>query len=149
VFEPARVADNLIFRTSRRRTAMGCESGRAFESIESAHEFVTLLAEAVAEAKAEVATDVDREKPSASRRLQALQVTLYTLEKLELHIRTGGRILNDLRSLRRLLYQERAAAPLAIQPKPMKPEVHPVEVVGRPSPKMNRPVVPARPAAAA
>lgn len=78
-----------------------------FESLESAHDFVTLLAETVAEAKRELTTDVEREA-IPSRRLDTLQVALYNLQKLELHVNRTSRILNDLRTLRRLLFEERS-----------------------------------------
>lgn len=79
-----------------------------FETLESAHDFVALLAETVAEAKRELEGDVQRESASDhSRRLDALRVALYSLDKLELHVNRSQRILNDLRSLRRLLFEER------------------------------------------
>jgi hypothetical protein len=78
-----------------------------FETLESAHSFVALLAETVAEAKHELEGDVDRES-AASRRRDALRVALYNLAKLELHVNRSKRILNDLRTLRRLLFEERA-----------------------------------------
>jgi hypothetical protein len=91
---------------------MNHDAGSPFESIESAREFVTLLAEAVAQAKQDVEADVQRESSSQSpRRLDALRTALYSMEKLELHMNQSRRILNDLRSLRRLLFQERAAKP--------------------------------------
>ena len=77
-----------------------------FENIESAQQFVELLAEAIDEARQEVEAEVGRPQPE--RRLQALQLVAYNLAKLSLHMGTSRRILNDLRSLRRLLYQERA-----------------------------------------
>jgi hypothetical protein len=77
-----------------------------FESLESAHDFVTLLAETVAEAKSELKSDLQRES-STSRRLDALRLTAYNLEKLEIHLNRSRRILNDLRILRRLLFEER------------------------------------------
>ena len=74
----------------------------------SAHDFVALLAETVAEAKRELESDVQRESASDhSRRLDALRVALYSLDKLELHVNRSQRILNDLRTLRRLLFEER------------------------------------------
>jgi len=88
-------------------------AGNPFESIESAHNFVRLLADAVAESKHDVTADVERELQSAgnsSRRLKALQMAAYTLEKLEMHLSKSRRILNDLRSLRRLLFEERTIA---------------------------------------
>lgn len=87
------------------------ELGRTFDSIESAHDFVSLLSEAVADAKRDIDNDVQREaNGKTSRRLEALRLTSYSLEKLESHMTKSRRILNDLRSLRRLLFQERASA---------------------------------------
>jgi len=79
-----------------------------FETIESAQNFVTLLAEAVSQAKQELEMDVRRESSlSESRRLDALRIALYSVDRLEAHMNRSGRILNDLRTLRRLLFQER------------------------------------------
>jgi hypothetical protein len=79
-----------------------------FETLESAYDFVALLGETVAEAKRELEGDVQRESASDhSRRLDALRVALYSLDKLELHVNRSQRILNDLRTLRRLLFEER------------------------------------------
>lgn len=77
-----------------------------FENIESAQQFVELLHDAIEEARQEVEAEVGRPQPQ--RRLQALQLVSYNLAKLSLHMDTSRRILNDLRTLRRLLYQERA-----------------------------------------
>src|SRR5436305_7340789 len=77
-----------------------------FETLEDAHDFVALLSETVDEAKSEIQSDVSRESTS-SRRLDALRIALYNLEKLELHVNRTSRILNDLRILRRLLFEER------------------------------------------
>jgi hypothetical protein len=87
-----------------------------FESLESAHGFVALLAETVAEAKRELTNDVEREA-IPSRRRDTLHLALYNLQKLELHVNRTSRILNDLRTLRRLLFEERGlqAAPNAAQ----------------------------------
>lgn len=79
-----------------------------FDTIESAHSFLTLLHQAVAETKRELEMDVERSTDSnISRRLETLRVATYNLEKLEFHLTRSSRILNDLRSLRRLLFQER------------------------------------------
>jgi hypothetical protein len=89
---------------------MNHEVGNTFDSLESAHEFVGLLAEAVAGAKKDIEGDVQRESSlQFPRRLQALRVALYNLERLESHMSKSRRILNDLRSLRRLLFEERKA----------------------------------------
>jgi hypothetical protein len=97
------------------------ESGSPFDSIESAHDFVRLLSEAVTEAKRDIDADIQRELSThAPRRLEALRIASYGLEKLELHMNRSGRILNDLRSLRRLLFEERTASALTIQPKSIR-----------------------------
>jgi len=91
---------------------MNHDAGNPFDSIESAHQFVTLLAQTVAQAKRDVEADVQRESGSQSqRRLDALRTALYSMEKLEQHMSQSRRILNDLRSLRRLLFEERTAQP--------------------------------------
>lgn len=80
-----------------------------FDSIESAHGFIGLLAEVVAETKRDIDADIQREQNGkASRRVDALRLAAYSLEKLELHMNSSRRILNDLRSLRRLLFEERS-----------------------------------------
>lgn len=83
-----------------------------FETIESAQHFLTLLSEAVQEAKEEVDSDLQREaEPNLARRVDALRLAVYNLEKLETHLSRSSRILNDLRTLRRLLFEERRSAP--------------------------------------
>ena len=81
-----------------------------FDSVESAHEYVRLLEEAIAEAKCDVAADVSAAPENATdRRLEAQRLVHYKLEKLEQHLHQSSRLLNDLRSLRRLLFDERPA----------------------------------------
>jgi hypothetical protein len=41
------------------------------------------------------------------RRIEALQIVQFKLDKLEHHLKTSSRLLNDLRTLRRLLLEER------------------------------------------
>ncbi len=87
------------------------DTGRVFDSIESAQGFVGLLSETVSEAKKDVDAEVEKALDSQSgRRLQALRMVSYNLEKLAVHMKKSCRILNDLRSLRRLLFEERAWA---------------------------------------
>lgn len=102
-----------------------------FESLESAHDFVALLAETVAEAKRELEADVQRES-SVSRRQDALRIALYSLSKLELHVNRTSRILNDLRTLRRLLFEERGEASHAPNPGTSHPPIPPVDPVQAP-----------------
>ncbi len=79
-----------------------------FDNIEAAHEYVGLLAEAIVEAEAAIQEDIGEAKSQgAVRRAQALHIVAFKLEKLRSHIGTSRRILNDLRTLRRLLPEER------------------------------------------
>lgn len=77
-----------------------------FETLESAHDFVKLLAKTVAETRRELEGDVCRESVP-SRRMDALRLAQYDLGKLDAHLTRSSRILNDLRTLRRLLFEER------------------------------------------
>ena len=83
-----------------------------FGSIESAQEFLRLLAEAVQEAQVTFPEDVADSEPideqSRARRLQAMQLVSYKLNKLADHVNGSRSVLNDLRTLRRLLLRERA-----------------------------------------
>jgi hypothetical protein len=90
---------------------MSHSSETPFDNIESSHEYVSLLAEAIEVALAEVETDIalagaDR----ADRRREALQLVLFNMNKLKTHMTSSRRILNDLRTLRRLLLEERSLA---------------------------------------
>jgi hypothetical protein len=79
-----------------------------FDTIEGSHEYVALLAESLEEAKRDVEAEIAvAEREGADRRKEALLLVSYNLAKLNLHITTSRRILNDLRSLRRLLLAER------------------------------------------
>jgi hypothetical protein len=84
------------------------ESDNPFSTIESAQDFVKLLTKAIREAKQELEALAEREPASeVSRRLDALRISLYSVSKLEVHMHHSSRILNDLRTLRRLLLAER------------------------------------------
>src|ERR1700740_1471574 len=84
---------------NRRSCSMKSQNDNPFGTIESAHDFVKLLTKAVCEAKRELEVSVERETVAdVSRRLDALRIALYSLEKLETHMHQSSRILNDLRS---------------------------------------------------
>ena len=88
---------------------MGSQPESPFDSIENAKDYVRLLLETVADARKEIAADLAAASGAQSdRRLEALRVVHYKLEKLEQHLHSSSRTLNDLRSLRRLLFDERA-----------------------------------------
>jgi len=80
------------------------EATAAFASIESAQEYLGLLAQVIIESQQAVQADIQRNIESESpRRVEALRLVGYNLEKLASHIKTSRKILNDLRMLRRIL----------------------------------------------
>ncbi len=94
---------------------MSYQSETPFDNIESALEYVNHLLEATREAQGQIGTEILRAaSPQLARRKQALQLVNYKLDKLSSHIAASRRILNDLRTLRRLLLEER---------KPLNPSV--------------------------
>jgi hypothetical protein len=88
---------------------MSHRSETPFDNIESSHEYVTLLAEAIEISLAEVEADLALAgADGADRRKEALQLVLFNMTKLQGHMTSSRRILNDLRTLRRLLLEERS-----------------------------------------
>lgn len=93
------------------RESVSYQPETPFDDIEGSHEYVRLLAEAVDEARRDVEADIaTAEQERADRRKEALLLVSYNLAKLNLHITSSRRILNDLRTLRRLLLAERGIA---------------------------------------
>jgi hypothetical protein len=83
----------------------------AFPTIESAHNYLTLLGEAVAEARRELAAEIRGAlRRKESRRAQGYQLAAHHVECLSRYLAASRRSLNSLRSLRRLLLGERANA---------------------------------------
>ena len=75
-----------------------------FDSIENDQDYVRLLLETILEARKDVEEDMAvAVNATSERRMEALRVVQFKLEKLEQHLRSSSRTLNDLRSLRRLL----------------------------------------------
>ncbi len=105
--------------SARRETSLKPEASpqpeTPFDSLEGAREYIQLLLEALADAKKDLAADTTRAELSAGarapangdRRLQALRLVNYKLDKLDSHLQASSRLLNDLRTLRRLLLEER------------------------------------------
>ena len=80
-----------------------------FDSLESAHEYVRLLASEVEEASADIQLDMaEANRDRAVRRLDALQMVDYKLKQLAQHMSASRRILNDLKMLRRVLVADTA-----------------------------------------
>lgn len=78
-----------------------------FDSIESAQEFMALLQDTIAEAVRDVQHDLDSNPAEQDRRAQALQLALYKLGQLSSQVQKSRRTLNDLRTIRNLLLNER------------------------------------------
>ena len=90
---------------------MGYTPETPFDTIEGAHEYIVLLVEAIEEAQREVDADITLAvKNRVDRREEALRLVAHNLTKLHAHTIKSRRILNDLRTLRRLLLQEREGA---------------------------------------
>jgi hypothetical protein len=81
-----------------------------FSSLESAYQYVKLLGQQVQEVQASIVEDISEATAGGGRRLDALRIVDLKLTQLDQHLVTSGRILNDLKVLRRLLLQERTGA---------------------------------------
>ena len=79
-----------------------------FDSIEDAHQYVSLLGEVLDQTQDTIQEDIAIARSGgAARRLEALLLVRYKLERLRHHMGASRHILNDLRTLRRLLLGER------------------------------------------
>ena len=95
---------------------MSNDSTTPFDSIESSHEYVALLADIIEESRRDVEAQIAlANNEHANRRKEALQLVSYNLAKLSIHMTSSRGILNDLRTLRRLLLGEREAGGVARQ----------------------------------
>jgi hypothetical protein len=75
-----------------------------FDSIESAHEYVRLLASEVEGVTKLIQKEIaDASAQRAERRVDTLRLVDYKLKQLGEHLGASRRILNDLQILRRLL----------------------------------------------
>jgi len=105
------VRDHPRGRRSERRVVSD-KAETPFDSIEGSHEYVAMLAEALDEARRDVEAEIAAaERDRASRRKEAAFWCPIS-GQAEFHITSSRRILNDLRSLRRLLLAETRSAPL-------------------------------------
>jgi len=90
---------------------MSYQAETPFDNIESALEYVNYLLEATQEAHKQIETEIERTRDlKLARRKQALQLVSYKLTTLASHITKSRHILKDLRTLRRLLLEERSTA---------------------------------------
>ncbi len=84
-----------------------------FSSIEGGQEYLAMFSAAVDEAKQEALDMVAEQNADTPRWTEAVQLVKYKLEKLDHHIKVSRRLLNDLRTMRRLLLQERSRSPIS------------------------------------
>lgn len=89
---------------------MSSREAAPFESIEEAQQYLALLLEVVRESKSDVDADIadSASNGSEARRAEAMRVVAYKLDRLGAHLKGSLLLLNDLRTLRRLLLNERA-----------------------------------------
>ena len=83
---------------------MGDTAEQPFHSIESAHEFMLVLENVIADAQRELQALLnDANNMSDERRMEALRLALFKISQLETHTRKSRRILNDLGLIRSVL----------------------------------------------
>ena len=84
------------------------ETVRCFDSIESAQDFMKVLADTIVDSM----KDLNRDQQAATqdgqlRQAQAIELALFKLKTLNCHVHKSRIILNDLRTVRRLILNER------------------------------------------
>lgn len=81
-----------------------------FENIEGALEYVTCLLDACRIAQSQVEKEISPLQPvRPTRKLDALKLVDFKLEKLTSHLAKSERLLKDLRRLRRIILDERTS----------------------------------------
>ena len=85
------------------------DSANPFGSLESSYEYVRLLHQAVEEAAQDIDEEIARGTIDGERRLDALRIIRYKLTQLDNRLQSSRCILNDLRTLRRMLLGERTS----------------------------------------
>lgn len=84
------------------------EIDQPFDTIESAHEFMNVLAATTLDAMRDLKRDRDLAiREGETRRAQAIDLAIFKLKMLGCYVYKGRRMLNDLRILRRLILNER------------------------------------------
>ena len=84
------------------------EIEQPFESIESAHGYMDILAATTMEVLSELKRDRDIAlRDGEQRRAQAIDLAIFKLKTLNCYVYKSRRMLNDLRILRRLILNER------------------------------------------
>jgi hypothetical protein len=80
-----------------------------FDSIESAHEFMNVLALTALDVIKDLSRDRDQALQAGDhRRAKAIDLAVFKLKMLGCYVHKSRRTLNDLRTIRRLILNERA-----------------------------------------
>jgi hypothetical protein len=102
-------AEKTNDQLSRKVLILDSRPATPFDSVENTQEYFRVLSETLQEVQREIDGDIAAAAElKLSRRVEALRLVLFKLQKLEEHVKASSRLLNDLRTLRRLLLQERA-----------------------------------------
>lgn len=89
---------------------MTTEADNRFDSIESAHEYIAVLGQALDDTRRAIVEEIQLAQTArTARRLDALQIVDYKLDRLGHHLEASRRLLNDLRKLRRVMHDGVAA----------------------------------------
>jgi hypothetical protein len=84
------------------------ETVRCFDSIESAQDFMKVLADTILDSMKDLNGDRQAAlQEGEPRRAEAIGLAIYKLKTLNCHIHKSRIILNDLRTVRRLILNER------------------------------------------
>lgn len=84
------------------------EMEQPFYSIESAHDFMNVLAETILDEMKDLKRDYEAaSRDGEERRARALELAMFKLKTLCCSVQKSRRTLNDLRMLRRLILNER------------------------------------------
>jgi len=86
------------------------EIEQCFDSIESVQDFMTILADTILDSM----KDLNRDRELAvqdgeDRRARAIELAQYKLKMLGCYVHKSRQALNDLRTIRRLIFSERQA----------------------------------------
>ena len=81
---------------------------QCFDSIESAQEFMKVLADTILDAMKDLNHDEQTAvRDGQQRQAQAIELAIFKLKTLGCHVHKSRIILNDLRTVRRLILNER------------------------------------------
>ena len=95
-------------RQKAKRSMSSEQIEQPFDSIESAHEYMNVLAYTILDAMGELRQDQEVAlRDGEQRKAQAIGLAIYKLKTLGCHVHKSRRMLNDLRILRRLILNER------------------------------------------